>query len=291
MKISTHEIILIGGLGNQLFQVSAGKSLELASGNKVNFTTGYIEKIGNSHGMDISKYFTLDDCLSKSRPTSKGKLRLLREINTISRKLKVKDLNHYYFSDEVGYDSRIFELANPRKILGYFQSWKYFDSLTDFSFLEIKKPMSNIFSEFELEISNSECGAIHIRRGDYVKQGQAFGLLSDKYYEESIEQMSLSKGSTIYVFSDSVEIAESVLQTWSGRYLLKYVKNLDSFESMLLMSRFPKIVIANSSFSYWAALLGGKKENVIAPSKWFKSWDDPAELIPPYWTRSLSHWE
>ena len=291
MKISTHEIILIGGLGNQLFQVSAGKSLELASGKKVNFTTGYIERIGNSHGMDISKYFNLDDCLSNSKSMSQGTLRLLREINTISRKLKVKDLNRYYFSDEVGYDSRIFELTNPRKILGYFQSWKYFDSLTDFSFLEIKKPMSNSFSELELEISNSECGAIHIRRGDYMKQGQVFGLLSDKYYEESIEQLSLSKGSTVYVFSDSAEIAESVLRPWSGRYLFKFVKNLDSFESMLLMSRFPKIVIANSSFSYWAALLGGKKENVIAPSKWFKSWDDPVELIPPYWTKSLSQWE
>lgn len=291
MKISTHEIILMGGLGNQLFQVSAGKSLELKTGKKVDFTTSYIEKIGNSHGMDISKYFTLDDCLSKSKSISKEKLIMLRKINTISRKLKIADLNRYYFSDEVGYDSTIFELSKPRKILGYFQSWKYFDSLTDFSFLEVKKPVSNGFRALELEISNSECGAIHIRRGDYVKQGQTFGLLSYKYYEESIEQLSLSKGSTLYVFSDSVEIAEPILRPWGGRYLLRFVKNFEDFESMLLMSRFPKIVIANSSFSYWAALLGGKKGEVIAPSKWFKSWDDPAELIPPYWTKCLSQWE
>jgi hypothetical protein len=212
-------------------------------------------------------------------------------MNTIARKLRVADLNRYYFSDEVGYDSSIFKLPNPRMIVGYFQSWKYFDSLTDLSFLEARKPMSDAFCTLELEISNSECGAIHIRRGDYLKQRPTFGLLDYKYYEESIEQLSLSKGSTIYVFSDSVEIAESILSPWSGRYLFKFVKNLESFESMLLMSRFPKIVIANSSFSYWAALLGGKKENVIAPSKWFKSWDDPMELIPPYWTKSLSHWE
>jgi hypothetical protein len=229
MRISTHEIILMGGLGNQLFQVSAGKCLELESGEKVNFTTSNIEKIGNSHGMDISKCFTLDDCLSKSKPISKRKLRVLREINTISRKLKVADLNRYYFSDEVGYDSTIFELPNPRKILGYFQSWRYFDSLTDFSFLEIKKPMSNSFCALDLEISNSECGAVHIRRGDYIKQGQTFGLLSVKYYEEAIEQLSLTKGSTLYVFSDSVEIAESILRTWSGRYSLKFVKNIESF--------------------------------------------------------------
>jgi Glycosyl transferase family 11 len=291
MRNSTHEIILMGGLGNQLFQLFAGKSLELKTGEKVNFTTSQIEIFGNSHGMDISKYFNLDEYLSVTKPISIEKLRVLREINRISRKLKVADFNHYYFSDEVGYDSTIFELTTPKKILGYFQSWKYFDSLSDFGFLEIKKPMSNRFQALELEISKSECGAIHIRRGDYLKHRQTFGLLSAKYYEEAIEQLNLPDGSTVYVFSDSVETAESMCQAWENRYLFKFVNNLQSFESMMLMSKFPKIVIANSTFSYWAALLEGNKERVIAPSKWFKSGDDPEELIPPYWTTTLSRWE
>jgi hypothetical protein len=45
-------------------------------------------------------------------------------------------------------------------------------------------------------------------------------------------------------------------------------------------------VIANSSFSWWAAFLSKKPDvEVIAPQPWFQGMDEPRDLIPPNWQR------
>jgi hypothetical protein len=47
------------------------------------------------------------------------------------------------------------------------------------------------------------------------------------------------------------------------------------------------LVIANSSFSWWAAWLSENPEKiVIAPQKWFNEFDaDTSDLIPERWIR------
>jgi hypothetical protein len=61
--------------------------------------------------------------------------------------------------------------------------------------------------------------------------------------------------------------------------------SLDALDEMLLMSRAPALVTANSSFSWWAAWLGDRPGRpVVAPRPWF---DDPSidarDLLPPHW--------
>jgi hypothetical protein len=50
-------------------------------------------------------------------------------------------------------------------------------------------------------------------------------------------------------------------------------------------------VIANSTFSWWAAALNQNKGFVVAPDKWFRGLEDPKDLIPPDWILVKSQWE
>jgi hypothetical protein len=57
------------------------------------------------------------------------------------------------------------------------------------------------------------------------------------------------------------------------------------------MSRGQAIIIANSSFSYWAAMINGEKKIVITPNKWFAGLEDPQELYPHDWIRIKNIYE
>ena len=61
-------------------------------------------------------------------------------------------------------------------------------------------------------------------------------------------------------------------------------------ESLMLMSKGAAIVIANSSYSWWAAKLSSNGCIIIAPSKWYQGMKDPLDLIPEDWTKIESSW-
>jgi hypothetical protein len=62
--------------------------------------------------------------------------------------------------------------------------------------------------------------------------------------------------------------------------------NLSASETLQLFRRCDGYIIANSSFSWWAAMLSqAVNPIVIAPTKWFRNLEDPKELIPPSWLR------
>jgi hypothetical protein len=56
------------------------------------------------------------------------------------------------------------------------------------------------------------------------------------------------------------------------------------------MSDATGIVIANSTYSWWAAKLGRAKQ-VIAPEQWFRVGIAPRDLYPGNWQLVPSAWE
>ena len=136
---------------------------------------------------------------------------------------------------------------------------------------------------------------IHVRRGDYVGNA-GIGTLSVSYYEAAAEELR-SRGASwdaIWIFSDDATRVENEFQGFlSGKEKLIFVEpplESHAFESLLLLSRSSYSIIANSTFSWWAATLGNPDKTIACPSKWFAEMEDPRDLYPPNWIRVPSAW-
>ena len=96
----------------------------------------------------------------------------------------------------------------------------------------------------------------------------------------------------MWIFSDDSTAAEA-LGTELNREFVVVGSDQDStdFETLILMSKANAIIMANSTFSWWASFLASENTTVITPTKWFKGAEDPIDLSPPHWIRVMSTWE
>lgn len=125
----------------------------------------------------------------------------------------------------------------------YYQEYRYADS--------VKKQMM-------LPHDDIDAVAVHVRRGDTLEVSYPFNLSADYY--RNILKMYPDK--EVYIFSDDIP--------WCKEHLPDY-KYIDKgvLESFHLMRSCRIKVIANSTYSWWAAFLSNHTE-VIAPDMWFK---------------------
>jgi hypothetical protein len=112
---------------------------------------------------------------------------------------------------------------------------------------------------------------MHVRRGDYVtlkNAGEFHGLCSVEYYHAALKSIDAKEGAEIFMFSDDIEWCR---QNLKFDLPVTYVNNaFHPVWDMYLMSLCSHNIIANSSFSWWAAWLNTNPEKkVIAPEYWF----------------------
>jgi hypothetical protein len=95
-----------------------------------------------------------------------------------------------------------------------------------------------------------------------------------------------------WIFSDDIADSQKLLDGLipKNSNWVSPPNGSDPAESLVLMSLPKVIIIANSSFSWWAAKTGMEKELVIAPNPWFKSLESPSYLIPNSWKQVKSSW-
>jgi hypothetical protein len=182
-----------------------------------------------------------------------------------------------------------------REINGYFQTYRYFDSLENKArrTFELKQRSKWYMETFD-RLSGIDFIAVHIRRGDLKNFSVEVGLLDSSYYFRAISEIENVIGVQlpIVVFSDEISLAKKLLSEFSKRDVdfLIPAEGSSPAESLLLMSQSTGIVIANSTFSWWGAMLG-KRKTVIAPSMWFKNMNTPRDLYPGDWIKVQSSWE
>jgi hypothetical protein len=190
-----------------------------------------------------------------------------------------------------GYDPRLRDIGPGTTAVGMFQSWRYFDDCG----AEIRDRMSRLArpSEWYLEMCEKirpGTGSIglHVRRGDYTlpEQQKIQGLATRAYYERSLECLRrMGFGGPVYLATDS---PGSVREEFAGmgEFLpIDPPPGVNPFEVVLLLSRVDGLVIANSSFSWWAGFIGERPGRVvIAPRPWFtQAGTDTRDLLPPGW--------
>lgn len=290
---------IVGGIGNQLFQYYAGRYLAEKNNSKLILDFGNHGVAGTKHLgtlRDLEFGIPIDELNTDSTLIREYFWRIhqkiSRDIPHIGR-FSTKYLRKFQ-SKVIGYDPELTFLHSPINIRGYFQTWRYIDSL-DASFSET--PSLRISSEWFRTTSDlielNQPFAIHIRRGDYEKSRGTFGVLSRDYYSKALKALEIH-GSVgkVFVFSDDIEKSKAILSLldYDFTYIVPPIDS-NPVESLFLMSKCSGLVIANSSFSWWAGKFGDPSRQIIAPSKWFRGLQDPSDLIPDHWKRIESCWE
>lgn len=177
-------------------------------------------------------------------------------------------------------------------MIGYFQSEKYFIDYSQRirqSFTFKNKP-DELNSEMLNRIKETESISLHIRRGDYVSNLTAnseHGLCSIDYYKKAVEYIKSkteSRGNRcFFLFSDDpIWVKENMMFLGDEMVVVDFNTGEKSYEDMRLMSMCKHNIIANSSFSWWAAWLNNNPDKiVIAPDKWFVvDYYDTCDLYP-----------
>jgi hypothetical protein len=277
-----------GGLGNQMFQYAFGKNLSIKY--KKNYyldTTWYFYKFFDQ----TPRNFELDKFqVSEINYLSKSKKFLNKIILIFSRKIKILQ-KIYQTEEQFHFNSKLKLNFFANYFTGYWQSYKYFDSIKvilqrEFVPCEIDERSYNIIQKIKESYSLS----IHIRRGDYVtnKNTHSFhGVCELNYYEEAIEliQRKRNEINLICIFSDDIDWVKQNL--FIERIDVIYVSEIisDHIQEFEIMKQCHHNIIANSSFSWWSAYLNSNPEKiVIAPKKWFNDLSiNTSDLFPKDW--------
>jgi hypothetical protein len=280
----------MGGLGNQLFQYAAATSYGRRTGRSIQLDLSRCREPYQTHGSILTQLkLPVDLELSPAREQSAFTLKL-KEFGARSRFLyKSKNVvDGRYVPYVLGYDPNLYD--NSKTIVtGFYQSYRYIEDLPD-SFRKIGIVEVTPWHTAMSKLITKETLVIHIRRGDYEKF-QQFGLLSSTYYSNAIEiALSRFNPKNIVCFSDNISTARDLLSSQKEdiQFINKPPEELDS-SSLHLMSQSGAIVIANSSFSWWAAMLNQPK-HVVAPATWFRVLTSPKDLLPPHWDLCESDW-
>lgn len=288
---------IVGGLGNQLFGYFAGRYLAEKLNTQLILDDSQL--VHNQHSNSTIFDFVLKDCAVSA---DLKKLRISQTIDRIPPRSAF--LDHLYskylgihYSREIGFDPKLNDVSYGVTLIGYYQSYRYFFGT---SYFKEGKKLSLVspgkwFIDMENEINSTKPIVIHVRRGDYSKaNNREFGLLNREYFMNGLEILQSRDEigrSEIWVFSDSPDQVKSEFgQAGKDFRFISPDETSSAAENLLLMSKGKAIVTSNSTFSYWSALLSAHK-NVIAPTKWFQSREDPLDLIPPTWTQLESTWQ
>lgn len=181
-------------------------------------------------------------------------------------------------------------------IYGYFQSEKHFisqeETIRDM-FKPATKVMHIVYEKF-IRVTNriawdaSPTCAIHVRRGDYVKWPEHHPMVTKEWYWKAMD--TFSENTQFFIFSDDLawcikNIQKPYIDTDGPRVTV--VEGGTDIEDFFMQQLCGSHIIANSSFSWWAAWLN-KDAKVIAPKMWFGPaliGYDTVDHIPVGWER------
>ena len=179
-------------------------------------------------------------------------------------------------------------------LMGYWQSFRYFDSIRDELVTEIQ-PIAGISLHYQAyleKIRSSSSAMVHVRRGDYVHlpvAAKVHGFLGLDYYQMGMDILLASDPATqFFVFSDDLAWAKANLPHQDKITFIQSANSAtDPVQELFLMTQCHKHLIANSSLSWWGAWLSNHSNSqVIAPLQWTndinKNWND---LLPDQWQR------
>ena len=280
---------LMGGLGNQMFQYAAARSLSLKKKTNLYLDHSFFDTA--STGVTYRKYeltaFNL--IVNQANSFQLFPFLLIKKYPSLKHLLSFTYVKEPY----IKYIPDILKKYKNIYLDGYWQSEKYFaeKEQTIRKDFEFKNSFTEANHECAKKIKNCNAVAVHIRRSDYITNPQinsTHGTCTIEYYTNAINLLkSKFQNLNFFFFSDDMDWTTLHFVSIENSFFVNHNKNEDSFHDMHLMSLCNHFIIANSSFSWWAAWLGLDNEKVvIAPSKWFITNEhNTKDLLPKGWIK------
>lgn len=265
---------LVGGLGNQLFIYFAALSLSKEIGSELRIDFSFIET-SHSEGASRLDAFNLHGKTIESKGLIK-KSKELREklIDALSTR-GVKVVGRH-FVDDITIEEVAKKIQHKSYYLrGFHSTTRNYDSLARPK-LDLRQP-SFEYSKLKNQIRDSV--AIHLRGGDYANYQDTFGPLSVSYYLSALEAheeiRDLARDNSIFIFSDdqarSSRLKECLLSEGYNATEVSFLYKLTPAEELMLISSAKAILMANSTFSFWASEISERDTIVIAPENFTRN--------------------
>ncbi len=265
---------LVGGLGNQLFIYFAALKFAEEHQRELILDISFIEQ-AHSLGESRLDSFLLDGRVVERSRGGKKFIEIWERFGDALALRGFKYLNRNYCDEASFKDARWAEHSNSIYLRGFHNTTEHYESLGR-PRLKLKKESSE-FKSLQSEISENV--AIHIRGGDYVTHSDTFGPLSQRYYLNSLnlnnEVNRLAKSNGVYLFSDdryrSALVSKELASQGYKVVDVSFEHNFAPAEELLLISSARAIVMANSTFSFWASEFSDDRTTIIAPSSYTRS--------------------
>ncbi len=297
---------LSGGLGNQMFQYAAGLALAerrrtvlkldptwfredptYAPHNRYALSCFHItEQFATADEVERAKGIRLTRTERWARAAA-GALRL-RHVAAFGRQP-----GHLHQPPTFAFYPEFFDQPDGTYLGGMFQSERFFAPVADLLRLQfsIRYPAAPGVAGVAARIRSGPSVAVHVRRGDYATNAgfrRELGVLDPVYHERAFRLVrERHPAATFYVFSDDIEAVAREIRPPGPHVFVRPQPGWPAHDELRLMSLCDHFIIANSTFSWWAAWLGTNPGKlVVAPDPWFSGPDrDVSDVVPSGWLR------
>jgi Glycosyl transferase family 11 len=263
-------IILLGRTGNHLFQYALGRVLAEKHGVPLVLDASWFNAQGWA---EVSHFLKLP-----------LKAKVVRRFPLAMRALRKLSGRHYWefrtlpFLREPETDQSFSPrfLAAPANcvLFGYFQTPGYFETLAGELRSEFKALLASTEAwasrppSLQLQLTQPTAVAVHVRRGDYLLH-PALQVCGESYYFRAMDRMrSLVPGARFLVFSDDPAWCHETFT--AADTVVVDAGRPSPLIDLHLMSLASHHIIANSTYSWWAAWIGKTPgQQVIMPGRWY----------------------
>jgi hypothetical protein len=278
---------LSDGLGNQLFQYAAAKSLAFRTHRRLLVCNAHTRFVGRPYGLAP---VVRDEQLLK-HPSHRRlrwwiQSRTARLPRNLAKVLRLRYGVHTANDQHDGPDLQTLSENGIAVLYGYWQHERYFRDIRQSLADELRRAFQITPHDAS---GNSVC--VHVRRGDYVNHG-LMALTPLRFFQEAMAEMRSRLASPRFtIFSDDPAWCAAHFGHFGDVVPPAPVRAGDPAPDPLVdfkkMAGFSHFIISNSTYSWWAAYLGTHPGKiVIAPAQWFRERERSSEdPVLPGWVR------
>lgn len=262
-------IVLLGRTGNNLYQYALGRVLAEKHGVPLMFDGSWFNAEGWA---EVSHFLRLPIRAQVVRRCSLG-----------ARALRKFTGKHYWefrgvpmlweSTDDQSFDRRFLDAPADCMIFGYFQSPLFFEAIAP----ELRTELNALIGgavrlpeDLRIRLASPTSVAVHVRRKDYLDL-PIFQVCDQAYYQKSMRHLrERLPAARFFIFSDDPAWCRGEFRDADQEVVDSGIEAANPLHDMYLMSQASHHIIANSSYSWWAAWLGDKPgQQVLMPDRWY----------------------